>query len=107
MKTRQLTVAASIIALTMTGCASGDSDNAASDSNAKVEYPTSDQSTFVTDLLADPLPEDEATQRIEDAGYIWRLGMVDGEFLPTTKDLRPERLTLTVADGLVIDAARG
>ena len=64
MKTRQLMVAASIVALTITGCASSDSDNAASDSNAEVEYPTNDQSTFVTDLLADPLPEDEATQRI-------------------------------------------
>ena len=68
---------------------------------------TPEQVAFVDDLLAEPLPQDEATTRIEEAGYAWRLGTIDGEPQAVTMDYRIDRLTLTVDDGLVTDATWG
>lgn len=66
-----------------------------------------EQNAFLADLLAEPLPQDEATARIEEAGYTWRLGTIDGEPQAVTMDYRIDRLTLTVDDGLVTDATWG
>lgn len=66
-----------------------------------------EQTAFVNELLATPLPQDEATTRIEEAGYTWRLGTIDGEPQAVTMDYRIDRLTLTTQDGLVIDATWG
>jgi hypothetical protein len=68
---------------------------------------TPEQTAFVNDLLVTPLPQDEATARIEEAGYTWRLGTIDGEPQAVTMDYRIDRLTLTTQDGLVIDATWG
>lgn len=68
---------------------------------------TAEQNAFVDELLAEPLPQDEATTRIEEAGYSWRLGTIDGEPQAMTMDYRIDRLTLTTQDGLVIDATWG
>jgi len=68
---------------------------------------TSEQLAFVDSLLAEPLPQDEATQQIEEAGYVWRLGTIDGEPQAVTMDYRLDRLTLTVDDGIVTDATWG
>ena len=68
---------------------------------------TPEQVEFVDELLAEPLPQDEATTRIEEAGYTWRLGTIDGEPQAVTMDYRIDRLTLTVDDGLVTDATWG
>ena len=68
---------------------------------------TPEQTTFVRELLAEPLPQDEATARIEEAGYTWRLGTIDGEPQAVTMDYRTDRLTLTTDNGLVTDATWG
>lgn len=68
---------------------------------------TPEQVAFVDELLATPLPQDDATGRIEAAGYTWRLGTIDGEPQAVTMDYRTDRLTLTTQDGLVIDATWG
>lgn len=68
---------------------------------------TQEQRDFLADLIAEPLPQDEATERIEQAGYIWRLGTIDGEPQAVTMDYRLDRLTLTVDNGLVTDGAWG
>lgn len=68
---------------------------------------TAEQTAFVDEILATPLPQDEVTARIEDAGYTWRLGTIDGEPQAVTMDYRTDRLTLTTQDGLVIDATWG
>lgn len=68
---------------------------------------TPEQEAFLLELLATPLPEAEATTRIEGAGYMWRLGTIDGEPQAVTMDYRLDRLTLTTQDGLVIDATWG
>ena len=68
---------------------------------------TPEQIAFVDELLATPLPLDDATGRIEAAGYTWRLGTIDGEPQAVTMDYRIDRLTLTTQDELVIDATWG
>lgn len=68
---------------------------------------TPEQQAFVDDLLATALPQDEATAAIEEAGYTWRLGTIDGEPQAVTMDYRIDRLTLTVDQGLVTDATWG
>jgi hypothetical protein len=99
-------------AFLVTGCTS------ASDADGGMTTPTESESevimdvtdeqvAFVEDLLATPLPQEEATARIEEAGYVWRLGTIDGEPQAVTMDYRTDRLTLTTQDGLVIDATWG
>ena len=68
---------------------------------------TPEQQEFVDGLLATPLPQDEATAMIDEAGYTWRLGTIEGEPQAVTMDYRPDRLTLTIDQGLVTDATWG
>jgi len=68
---------------------------------------TEDQMIFVDELLADPLTLDEATAMIEAAGYIWRIGEIDGEGRPLTTDYVVDRLTLFVQDDTVVRAVWG
>ena len=68
---------------------------------------TPEQIAFVDELLATPLSQEDATGRIEAAGYTWRLGTIDGEPQAVTMDYRTDRLTLTTQDGLVVDATWG
>jgi hypothetical protein len=97
----------------LTGCSDTNDAEPMSDSTSEqteeVVNPdiTPEQTAFVNELLATPLPQDEATTRIEEAGYIWRLGTIDGEPQAVTMDYRIDRLTLTTQDGLVIDATWG
>ncbi len=99
-------------AVLVTGCtSSSDTDSGMptpteSESEVIMDV-TPEQIAFVEDLLATPLPQDEATARIEEAGYVWRLGTIDGEPQAVTMDYRLDRLTLTTQDGLVIDATWG
>jgi hypothetical protein len=48
-----------------------------------------------------------ATALIEQNGYTWRLGTIDGEPQAVTMDYRIDRLTLTVDAGIVTDATWG
>jgi hypothetical protein len=66
-----------------------------------------DQTTFRDELIAASLPQDEATALIEQNGYTWRLGTIDGEPQAVTMDYRDDRLTLTVDAGIVTDATWG
>ncbi len=68
---------------------------------------TPEQVAFLDELIAEPMPQDEATAAIEEAGYVWRLGTIDGEPQAVTMDYRTDRLTLTVDDGLVTDGSWG
>ena len=110
-RTAGVVVAGVIAAATIAACG-GTNDATPTNEPTGVEQPvnpdiTPEQSAFVADLLATPLPQDEATQRIEEAGYTWRLGTIDGEPQAVTMDYRIDRLTLTTQDGLVIDATWG
>lgn len=108
-----LTLAGLLSLGVLTGCAgTEDSTPMSSPTTDQTEQEvnpdiTPEQIAFVDDLLATPLPQDEATARIEEAGYIWRLGTIDGEPQAVTMDYRIDRLTLTTQDGLVIDATWG
>lgn len=115
MKPRRILAATSVallVTLGTVGCASDDSapaDSSETSASQETVDPdiTDEQLAFVDELLAEPLPEDEATAMIEEAGYSWRLGTIDGEPQAVTMDYRIDRLTLTTQDGLVIDAAWG
>ena len=94
----------------LTGCSSSDDDASADCSIVEEGLDpdiTQEQIDFACDLTADPLPQDEATAMIEDAGYDWRIGVIDGEPQAVTMDYRIDRLTLTVDDGLVTDGMWG
>lgn len=47
------------------------------------------------------LDEDEATEAAEDRGWTVRVVRRDGEDLPATLDLRPNRVNVEVTDGVV------
>ena len=101
-----------VIAMSIFAGCSGTDDTTQTSEPTGVEQPvnpdiTPEQNAFLADLLATPLPQDDATQRIEEAGYTWRLGTIDGEPQAVTMDYRIDRLTLTTQDGLVIDATWG
>ena len=107
-------VAGSLISFaTLTGCSGTDEATpASSPTTMETEQEmnpdiTPEQNAFLADLLATPLPQADATARIEEAGYTWRLGTIDGEPQAVTMDYRIDRLTLTVDDGLVTDGTWG
>ena len=107
-------IVAGLLSVTMlAGCADTNDDaqmnNSTSESTEQAVNPdiTPEQNVFLDELLATPLPQDEATTRIEEAGYTWRLGTIDGEPQAVTMDYRIDRLTLTTQDGLVIDGMWG
>ncbi len=118
---RVATVLAAIVlgAAALAGCSSGTDDSSAAnvptpskESSQSAEEETDmnitpEQVTFLEELIAEPTPQDEATTAIEEAGYVWRLGTIDGEPQAVTMDYRTDRLTLTVDNGLVTDGSWG
>lgn len=101
--------AAVIAALLMTAlgaCSAGD-ETGPGTGGAVTSEVTTEQETFRTDLVSAALPQDEAIVLIEQNGYTWRLGTIDGEPQAVTMDYRLDRLTLTVDGGIVTDAVWG
>ena len=68
---------------------------------------TPGQEALSKDLIAAGLTTEEAGALIEENGYTWRLGTIDGEPQAVTMDYRTDRLTLTTQDNIVIDATWG
>lgn len=68
---------------------------------------TPEQMAFGQDLVTAGLTTEEAGALIEENGYVWRLGTIDGEPQAVTMDYRTDRLTLTTQDNIVIDATWG
>lgn len=62
---------------------------------------------FRAELLTAELPVTHAREQIERAGYVWRVGSVDGEAMLVTEDYRVDRLTLSLNKGIVTDAGWG
>ena len=62
---------------------------------------------FRTELLTAKLPVSQAGQEIEQAGYEWRVGSVDGEAMLVTEDYRINRLTVSLNNGIVTEARWG
>jgi hypothetical protein len=96
----------------MLGCSSSDSTDSGTPSpestmEEMIVDITAEQMTFAEELIAAQLSEDAATALIEEAGYTWRIGSVDGDNRPLTMDYRTDRLTLTIDDGVVTDATWG
>lgn len=106
-------------AVAFTGCSSETGDSTSTDPSTPSEGTsqapdeetdmniTPEQVAFLDELIAEPVPQDEATAMIEQAGYVWRLGTIDGQPQAVTMDYRTDRLTLTVQDGLVTDGMWG
>lgn len=87
------------------GC-SGDSETSPSaDQTTEIESGPSEE--FRLNLIADSLTEQEAGARVEQAGFTWRVGEIDGEPQAVTMDYREDRLTFTVENGIVTDASWG
>ncbi len=99
-------IGAAMAAVVLTACSSSESAESAPPSDVINEI-TPEQQTFRADLIAASLPQDEATALIEQNGYTWRLGTIDGEPQAVTMDYRIDRLTLTVDAGIVTDATWG
>lgn len=96
----------------MMGCSSSDSTDAGTPSpestmEEMIVDITAEQLTFAEELIAAQLSEEAAVTLIEEAGYIWRVGSVDGDNRPLTMDYRTDRLTLTIDNGIVTDATWG
>lgn len=53
------------------------------------------------------LPAKQAKARISDEGYEVRVVSVDGDSRPVTMDYRPDRINLTIVDGVVTRATQG
>jgi hypothetical protein len=63
-----------------------------------------------TQAFADSLvgvAEAEAERVAGERGCGWRVGVRDGESFPVTMDYRPDRITVTIVDGVVTAALAG
>ena len=101
-----LCIGATLAGVALAACSSSEPAETAPTSDVITEV-SPEQETFRTDLIASALPQDEATALIEQIGYTWRLGTIDGEPQAVTMDYRLDRLTLTVDQGIVTDAVWG
>ena len=101
-----LCICAALAGVGLAACSSSEPTESAPTSDVINEV-TPEQETFRTDLISAGLPQDEAAALIEQNGYTWRLGTIDGEPQAVTMDYRLDRLTLTVDDGIVTDAIWG
>jgi hypothetical protein len=99
---RSLVIAGLTAVLATTTAACGDDDNAAT-ATTEVAPPTSapcaDEPTeeSAADLVVG-LTEAEATDAAEACGWILRVVRRDGDDLPATLDLRPNRVNVEVTD---------
>ena len=100
-------VLGAVLAMMLLGACSSQEANPPEPKGEVIMDVTPEQETFRTDLIAAGLPQDDATALIEQNGYTWRLGTIDGEPQAVTMDYRLDRLTLTVDDGIVTDAMWG
>jgi len=62
---------------------------------------------FRSELLTAELSVAQAGKQIEKAGYVWRVGSVDGEAMVVTEDYLIDRLTLSLNKRFVTDARWG
>lgn len=53
------------------------------------------------------MAEAYAIGKIEEAGYEWRVVQRDQEMFPATKDYRPNRINLTIKEGIVYKVSVG
>ncbi|MEY4437051.1 MAG: hypothetical protein RL100_515 [Actinomycetota bacterium] len=53
------------------------------------------------------MAEGYAIGKIEEAGYEWRVVQRDLEMFPVTKDYRPNRIDLTIKEGIVYKVSVG
>jgi ABC-type phosphate transport system substrate-binding protein len=53
------------------------------------------------------MAEAYAIGKIEEAGYEWRVVQRDLEMFPATKDYRPNRINLTIKEGIVYKVSVG
>lgn len=107
MKRAIATAACAALAAVLLGACSSSEPEPSASSGEVITEVTAEQETFRTDLISAGLPQDEAAALIEQNGYTWRLGTIDGEPQAVTMDYRLDRLTLTVDDGIVTDAIWG
>jgi len=89
----------------LSGCTSEPAES--SNEVAVIDEISDEQRVFAENLVAQEPLLDDATAQIEEAGYAWRLGTIDGEPQAVTMDYRLDRLTLTVNDGVVTEAQWG
>ena len=99
-------VVTAIAIVTLGACSSNQATEAASKGSVTSDGLV-DPEAFRADLVAAGLPQDEATALIEQNGYTWRLGTIDGVPQAVTMDYQMNRLTLTIDDGIVTDAVWG
>ena len=59
------------------------------------------------EMVSTSMSPDEATALAEAEGYTARVGSIDGQLQPTTRDFRPDRFTFEVVDGAVVSCQYG
>ena len=104
---RGIAVVVTAIAIATLGACSSNQAAETPSKGAVISDGLVDPDAFRADLVAAALPQDEATALIEQNGYTWRLGTIDGVPQAVTMDYRMDRLTLTVNGGIVTDAEWG
>ncbi|MFY9207481.1 MAG: hypothetical protein WAO33_00035 [Candidatus Nanopelagicales bacterium] len=97
----------------LVGCSTSDTSEsgevAPSESITETENTdvSAEQLEFQQELVASGMTLEDASTLIEAAGYMWRVGSIDGQEQVVTMDYRIDRLTLSTQDNIVIDATWG
>lgn len=92
----------------LAGCSSSSEPAPTSSEGAIVESAdTSAITALCEQIVADAMPEADATALASAAGFTTRIGSIDGELQPTTRDYRMDRMTFEVESGIVTGCAVG
>ncbi len=95
-----LVLAGALLVTGVTACSSGEEESMESGTDTAMV-------SLCEQMVADGLSAEEATALAEAEGYTARIGSIDGEPQPTTRDYRPDRFTFEVVDGAVVSCQYG
>lgn len=104
--TRLLSLAGTVVvAVTLAGCSGAGEDDAMEASEGAAG--DSAMVALCDEMVAAGMSPEEATALAESEGFSARIGSIDGQLQPTTRDYRPDRFTFEVVDGAVVSCQYG
>ena len=109
-----VTAGALLLGVALTGCSSSSSTPSSSAPAASAsptegeDMPGTEEMRALCDqMIADGLTPEDATALAENAGYVGRVGTIDGEPQAVTMDFREDRFTFEVTGGKVTACTYG
>ncbi len=102
------TVSVVLLASALAACStSTEGEGSVSETDETVSAEDSAMVALCDQMVAEAMSPEDAAVLAESEGYTTRVGSIDGQLQPTTRDYRPDRFTFDVVDGAVVACQYG